>query len=410
MKNNLVIKILCLLIFLTSIILGIHNARLFNPTQGFDGSGHVYYINYIADNKKIPTPTEWETHQPPLYYIISAVVLNIFKDPKSIQYVNIVVLWMIIAVVGIGFSKIFKNKKQVLLGMFSLVALPMLNIFSPAVTNELLSTFWILSAIVSCIYIYYAKTTKEVNKSFTFLLFSLVFGVWTKISIIAIIPTVIVALFLSLKDIKKSLIYSVITLLAFSLAYAPIYFRAANTASPSNIVAIASNFNNIRSLDFFYRLDWIPKIDMYTTQYYSLWGGAWNSFWSDGQNQITPFVPFHKKAFILWSLGFVLLPLSLFGIFKQFKENRKITIIMTILGLSMIGFFVFYNIVTNHYSAVRLTYQMGIVLPYAFGIAAVSKIKKLSSIILLLLTIQFVILISFFWIEPWWFVTSPKQI
>lgn len=408
MKKSFLIKIICALVLLASIALGVHNASLFHPTKGFDGSGHIYYINYIAENKKIPPPTEYETHQPPLYYIISAVVLNTFKDPKSIQHVNIAILWMIIAVVGLGFSKIFKNKKQVLLGMLSLAALPMLNIFIPAVTNELFSTLWIISAIVSCIYIYYSKTQKELNKSFTFLLISLVFGIWTKISIIAIIPTVIVAIFLSLKDIKKSLIYSVIAVLIFFLAYAPVYFRAANTKSPSNIIAVASNFSSIRPLDFFYRLDWIPKIDMYTTQYYSLWGGAWNSFWSDGHNQITPFVPFHKKAFILWSLGFVLLPISLFGIFKQFKENRKITIIMTTLGLSMIGFFIFYNIVSNHYSAARLTYQMGIVLPYAFGIAAASKIKKLSSIIFLLLAIQFVTLISFFWIEPWWFVTSSR--
>ncbi|KKP29762.1 MAG: hypothetical protein UR19_C0008G0004 [Candidatus Nomurabacteria bacterium GW2011_GWF1_31_48] len=410
MKNNLVIKILCLLVFFTSIALGIHNAKLYNPTQGFDGSGHVYYIKYIAENRQIPPPTEWETHQPPLYYIISAIILNIFKDPKSIQYVNVFVLWMIIIVVGLGLRKIFKNKKQVLLGMFSLAALPMLNIFLPAVTNELLNTFFILSAIVSCIYIYYAKSTKEVNMSFIFLILSLVFGVWTKISIISIIPTVIIALFLSLKNIKKSLIYSGITLFVFVLAYAPIFFRASNSSSPSNIVQTVSLLNNKRSLDFYYRLDWIPKVDMYTAQYYSLLGGAWNSFWSDGQNQITPFVPFHKKAFILWTLGFILFPISIYGFWKQFKENKKISIIMTILGLSMFAFYVLYNVISNHYSAARLTYEMGIVLPYAFGIAVASKNKKMSILITVLLLIQFVILVSFYWIQPWWFVTQNKVI
>ena len=81
---------------------------------------------------------------------------------------------------------------------------------------------------------------------------------------------------------------------------------------------------------------------------------------------------------------------------------------MAVLTASMWGFYLLLNMVGNHYSAVRLTYQMGIVLPYAFGIAAAAKNKKLWLWITLLLSIQFIILISFFWILPWWFVTRPK--
>lgn len=408
--KNTIIKIFSLIVFLTSITLGIHNALLYNPSNGFDGYGHQEYVYYLAENKKLPPPTAWETHQPPLYYIITASVLSIFSNPKSIQFVNIAVFWMIILVVGLGLRKIFKDGKSVLVGMFSLVALPMLNIFQPTVTNELLNTFWIISAVVSCIYIYYSNTVKEFNKSFIFLLTCLVLGVWTKISIITIIPLVIFSLFLSIKDLKKFFIYSAITVVVFMSAYLPVYLRAANTGSPSNIVQTASMITKgeKRSLDFYYRLDWIPKVDMYTTQYYSLLGGAWNSFWSDGHNMATPFVPFHKKAFILWSLGFLLFPISLYGFWKQFKGNKIVTLIIAGLGASMLGFFLLYNIASNHYSAVRLTYQMGIVLTYAFGIAGAARNKKLFPLILLLLTIQFIILVSFFWIEPWWFVTRPK--
>jgi len=396
------------IIFLASVALGIHNAGLYDPTNGFDGSGHVYYVEYIAKNLRIPPPTEWETHQPPLYYVISAIVLSIFQNIKSIQYVNIVIFWMIIAVVGLGLNKIFKDRRLVLLGMFSLVALPMLNIFLPTVTNELLNTFWILSVVVSGLYLYYAKTNKEFIRSFLFLLFSLVLGIWTKITVITILPTVFIALFLSVRNLKKFFVYSIVVILVFVAAYTPIYLRAANSQSPSNIALVASHLIIQRSPEFYYRLDWIPKVDMYTTQYYSFLGGAWNSFWSDGHNVITPFVTFHKKALILWLLGFVLLPLSLYGFWKQFKENKKISIIMAVLTASMWGFYLLLNMVGNHYSAVRLTYQMGIVLPYAFGIAAAAKNKKLWLWITLLLSIQFIILISFFWILPWWFVTRPK--
>jgi hypothetical protein len=355
----------------------------------------------------MPPPTEWETHQPPLYYIISAVIQTTFGSQKSVQYENIVIQWLIILVVGLGFNKIFKNKYQVLLGMLALAALPMLSTFQPTVTNEYLSTFWIISAIVSCIYIFYAKTNKEFFKAYVFLLLCLIFGVWTKISIITILPTIVISLFLSLKSIKKSLIFSALAIFVFGLAYTPIYLRTVNFVAPSNILTTATNFSKVPPLNYFFRLDWIPKVDMYTTQYYSMLGGAWNSFWSDGQNVITPFVPFHKKAFILWSLGFILLPLSLYGLWKHFKENKKITAIMTILGLSMLGFYVFYNIVSFHYSAARLTYQMAIVVPYAFGLAAAAQNKKLLKLIFLLLAVQFIVLVSFYWIAPWWHVTRP---
>jgi len=409
--KNKIIKVLTFLVFLTSIILGIHNASLYNPTNGFDGSGHIYYVKYIADNRQIPPPTEYETHQPPVYYIISAAVLSIFRDIKSIQYVNIAVLWMIILVVGLGIQKIFKDRNLTLLGMLSLAALPMLNIFQSTVTNELLNTFWIISAVVSCIFLSQATNSKELNKAFFYLLLSLSLGIWTKITIITILPTVFVALFLSLRDLKRFLVYGTITVVIFVLAYTPIYLRAANTSSPSNIASqttMLASKGNQRSLDFYYRLDWIPKMDMYNTQYYSLLGGAWNSFFTDGHNVITPFVPFHKKAFILWSLGFLLLPLSLYGLWRQWKENRNITIVLSLLGLSMLGFYFLYNVVSNHYSAARLTYQMAIVLPYAFGLVGTAKNKKLFPLIFLLLFIQFAIMVSFFWIEPWWFVTRPK--
>jgi len=408
--RNLIYLFSGVLVFLASVTLGAHNASLYDPSQGFDGAPHIYYVRYIYENKQIPPPDQYETHQPPLYYIISAITLGIFQNIKSIQYVNIVVFWLIIAVTGLGLYKIFKNKYQVFLGALSLVALPMLNIFPPAVTNELLNTFWILSSMVSCIYIYYAKNHKEFTRSYLFLLLSLVLGIWTKVTIVTIIPTVLFALFLSTRNLKKFFIYSTITIVVFLAAYTPIYLRAATSGSPSNIVHTASKIIVQRSPDFYYRLDWIPKVDMYTTQYYSFLGGAWNSFWSDGHNQITPFVPFHKKAFILWTLGFILLPLSLYGLWLQFKENKRIALIMMALSFSMLGFYLVLNMASNHYSAVRLTYQMGIVLPYAFGIVSAAKNKKIYPFLFLLLVIQFIILLSFFWILPWWFVTQPKVI
>ena len=286
----------------------------------------------------------------------------------------------------------------------------MLNIFPPSLSNELLNTLWIIASLTCCIYLLNSKKAQDHKKIFIFLLIFLVLGVWTKVTIITVLPTVMLTLWLAKKSTPMFIKQTTIVLAVFCLAYAPIYLRAAGTSSPSNIVKVATSKPQPRSLDFYYRLDWIPKLDMYTTQYYSLWGGAWNSFWTDGHNALTPFVPFHKKSFVLWSLGFVLFPLSLYGLYSFYKENKKTGLIMIFWALSMISFYVLYNYLSPHYSAARLTYQMGIVLPYAIGISQAAKKPRLAQLLLLLIFIQFVTLLSFFWIEPWWFSTSPKKL
>lgn len=400
-------SLLFAVIFLFSVVLGVHNAILFFPNHGFDGVGHVEYIRYLYENHQLPPPTGLETHQPPIYYVLSAIVLSITQNIKSIQFVNIFILWAIIYVVWKCVRLIFHNPNQGMIAAISLAALPMLNIFPPMVTNELLNTFWIISSVVCVIYLNYISDKKTYNLFFVLMLLCLVFGVWTKISIITVIPTIIVGLYFSAKSFKNFLFYSVITLFTFVLAYTPIYLRASHSESPSNIVHTANKIIFLRSPEFYYRLDWIPKVDMYTTQYYSFLGGAWNSFWSDGHNVITPFVSFHKKALILWLLGFVLFPLTLYGQFLELKKNRKIFTIMTTLGLSMFVFYLLLNMVSNHYSAVRLTYQMGIVLPYAYGLASASKNKKLFYLLLILLAVQFFVMVSFYWMLPWWSQAQP---
>jgi len=389
--------------------LGVHNALIYNPRHGFDGSAHLYYIKYLYRYRQIPLPNQWETHQPPIYYIIGALLMAMTNSVKSPQFINIVVLWMIIGMVGLGLQKVFKKRDQVLIGMFALAALPMLNIFPAMVTNELLSTFWIISAVASSISLVASKNKKQIILSSFWLALSLILGVWTKVSIIIILPTVFVAFIISLlkKTNWKVFLIAEITVVLLFLAFAtPVYIRGKGSAGPTDVVQMTTKIKNMRPLEFYFRLDWIPKIDMYNTQYYSLLGGAWNSFWSDGQNAITPFIKFHKKAFILWSLGFVLLPICIYGLRLLWKKNKKFSTIIYSVGIVMLGMYVIYNNISGHYSAARLTYEMGIIVPYSFGIAGSSLNKKLKPLILILLTIQFITMVSFFWILPWWHVTK----
>lgn len=57
---------------------------------GMDSVGHFKYIEYIAENLKLPSPLEgWQMFQPPLYYIISAIFykfLLLLMDVESALY------------------------------------------------------------------------------------------------------------------------------------------------------------------------------------------------------------------------------------------------------------------------------------------------------------------------------------
>jgi hypothetical protein len=287
----------------------------------------------------------------------------------------------------------------------------MLNIFPPMVTNELLNTFWIISAHVALVFLLKEKKFRKILYIYVWFTVSVVLGMWTKFSIILILPASIFTLLYVIKtNPGKRIKYCILTLAFLVLASVfsyPVVQRTQQVTYIKNLKKTETFFKkDIHPPDFYYRLDWIWKADMYRTQYYSFIGAAWNSFWSDGHNAVTPFVKFHKKAFILWVLGFILTPISLYGYFIMYKKQRVYMLFMVLTGLVMLGMYGIYNSTTAHYSAARLTYEMGIVLPYAFGITAAAQKKLILKLLLVLLTIQFVVMYSFFWIEPWWHVAK----
>ncbi len=60
------------------IVLILHNSALLTPINGFDIQQHLRYIQHLLTEHKLPpADSGWETHQPPLYYLIAALGLQI---------------------------------------------------------------------------------------------------------------------------------------------------------------------------------------------------------------------------------------------------------------------------------------------------------------------------------------------
>jgi hypothetical protein len=56
-----------------------------------DIGGHIAYIQYVAENQGLPQPFGWQAHQPPLFYIISALFWDAGKwlGPSPIDFARV---------------------------------------------------------------------------------------------------------------------------------------------------------------------------------------------------------------------------------------------------------------------------------------------------------------------------------
>jgi NADH-quinone oxidoreductase subunit H len=80
----------------------------------------LQYIQYIQDHKTFPLPDQgWEMHQPPLFYLISAIALSLFGlnafDANAIlvlRLIQLVAVILIIAFVGKCLRLLFPNQPR----------------------------------------------------------------------------------------------------------------------------------------------------------------------------------------------------------------------------------------------------------------------------------------------------------
>ncbi|MBI9110430.1 glycosyltransferase family 39 protein [Maridesulfovibrio ferrireducens] len=68
------------------VVMALNNFHKLPLKLGMDSTGHYTYIQYIADNLRLPSPVEgWQMFQPPLYYIISAAAYKVLSALMGIE-------------------------------------------------------------------------------------------------------------------------------------------------------------------------------------------------------------------------------------------------------------------------------------------------------------------------------------
>ena len=142
------------------IVLFWNNLGSLYRTVGFDAADHLEYIEYLLDQKALPLASDgWEMYQPPLYYMVSAMVLGAFGlstfDDTGVTLLRLLGLTAGIAQFTLVFASlrlIFPNQPLRQWGGLILAAfLPMHLYLFHYVTNETLAATLVSATVYLCL-------------------------------------------------------------------------------------------------------------------------------------------------------------------------------------------------------------------------------------------------------------------
>jgi hypothetical protein len=115
--------------------------------RSYDTGAHIDYIRFIATHGSLPSPTGWETHQAPLFYVAAAPFVwlgNVLHLPEAIPLTVIQDLSLFISIVGLGLllgiiTRFFSEKSdrwETIIAAVCAVSFPGLVMISSRISND----------------------------------------------------------------------------------------------------------------------------------------------------------------------------------------------------------------------------------------------------------------------------------
>jgi len=183
------------------LILYWHNAQILPAVVGFDALQHLNYIKYLQEHHSLPLPAQgMEMFHPPLYYILSAVVLSIFNlttaDPSAILLLRALTMLFGIAQFLLVFATlrlIFPDRHSLqLIGGGLAAFLPMQLYLSHYPTNETLAALLVSASLYFALRM--AKTGPATWRSYCVLGLLIGVALLTKATAVLVVPFIVLAL------------------------------------------------------------------------------------------------------------------------------------------------------------------------------------------------------------------------
>jgi len=386
------------------LLLQLHNLSLFSFSRGFDAGGHVEYVNFLRENRRIPLAYEgWELYQPPLYYL-TIIATSSFFGVKIIG----LLMWLLLVIISYKFfKKQFGSVAVSLIGILITSSLPVVLYLTYAISNEFFS-----GVLISITLVYYVSFYKPTNNS------KIILGILIGLSFLAKATAFVLVLSIAIDQfilVRYKIIKTAKNLfLPFGISFLMSgWFYLRNWILFGGPFISSYDFPKIyplmqtivpRNLAFFLSLKGFLTMDLFRSQHYSFLSGTFFSWFYDGHNVIIPVQEYSKIGTILFFFSIPIFIFFLVGYVKEyFVKKNKSVIFLLYSTLLFIGY-VAYNFRLPYYSTVKGVFLISSVIPFGyFFIKGIIPYKKYLLYISFYLVLYSLILVRNFWILKYWY-------
>ncbi len=359
------------------LILFWHNAQILPAVVGFDALQHLNYIKYLQEHHRLPLPAQgMEMFHPPLYYVISAVVLSLFNlttaDPSAILLLRALTMLFGIAQFVLVFAAlrlIFPNRPNLQLVGGGLAAfLPMQLYMSHYPTNETLAALLVSASLYFALRM--AKTGAATWKSYCVLGLLIGVALLTKATAVLVVPFIVLALVRQLTRERASVTRWAGTLGSMLLIATLIcgwhYIRVSQYGSPliGGSDPVIGVFwwqdDGYHTISYFTRFGESLVHPLFSTTA-SFFDGLYSTLWGDGLCSGV------SDLSILSLLPTLLLLVGVMtSLWQLFREPRSDIFIFVGFSLAVAMGLVFYNLKVPCYGSAKAFYGLSALVPLGF--------------------------------------------
>jgi hypothetical protein len=409
-------------------ILFFRNATQVSPLSGFDVRQHLGYIKFVQDNHQLPHSGQgWETHQPPLYYVLCAAWLHLLQSDIASPF-GVAALRLLSFLAGAGqillvfasLRLIFSGElRRPLFGTAMAAFLPAHLYHAHYITNEML-----VAVLVSGV-IFLTLRLLRAERSEWWLAFAL--GVClgaallTKLTALLAVPVVLAAIAVRLIHQRAGwrdwLGKFAIVFAATTLVCGWYYWRLWKTGGPWNDPRWAYGTgwwqeDSFRTAAYYFRFGESLARPLFSG-FHSFWDGIYSTLWGDGLCGGSTSVDFRPPwDYDGMTLGYLLallpsmaimvgLGLALWMLLRRVSLEWFVLLGITLLfGLALL----YFSLTAPGTSQVRASFGLILLIPFcalfALGIDRIASIRPRLSIAFYVLA-MFWALNSFFahWIS-----------
>lgn len=355
-------------------------------TRAYDWLGHFEYISYVAQHWRIPAAIRgWEFHQPPLYYLLSAAEIDLFRIAHLPQWMEIALLqWssLCISIVTLVVAAwiaflLFPAKKQtgnrrMLIGLFAV--LPAVVFFASRINNDILYLL-VGSLFLALLLRWWESPTR---KRWFLLSCVLGLGLLTKNNTAVFVPITLLCLLvqksLSVRE-KVAMGAASLSIIVLLAGWLPVLrFLVENDTSASfvgNMHTLSHSFFLSNSVDQFANFSPLRIVESpYANTYRDVppryfWEFFFRSALIGEFNLGTGVLPFAR---VLAAFALMLLPLLLVGVWRTLHIQAVRTLPLWLTAIGVLGAHVFLRLIVPSSTFQDFRYSAVLVFPVIYFI------------------------------------------